>query len=244
MNKSRMRLIEDYKVGNTVEVYAEIQKLGQDAFLPENYSGVEAVLIETFERVAYNLEVIYTELKKTGYVFFNRPLNKPSPETEMLLIKLDNAVKEYGYIPLSLKYFYKIVGSVDFAWNYETEKTFLWEMADPIQIISLDEIVTHVTNENWKEDIQYYVDDENFGFAFLELSADDLHKDNVSGGSPYSLKIPKKQTIDSDFVNDPHQTTFIDYLRVCFEYCGFPGNPADDSYREFITKVRPKLKQI
>lgn len=239
-----MKLIEQYKNGATKEVYAEIRKLEEDVFLPENFREVETVLIETFERVAYNLEIIYAELQKINYVFFDRPFHKPLPDTEKLLKELDNAVKDFGYVPLSLKYFYKIVGGVDFAWNYEKEKEIPWEVADPIQIRSLDEIVSYVTNEYWKEDIQNYVDDEYFGFAFLELSADGLHKDNVSGGSPYSLKIEKTSTIDSDFMNEPHDTTFIDYLRICFDYCGFPGNPEQESYQDFVKTVKPKLKQI
>ena len=239
-----MTLYEQYKSGKTREVFTEIQKLGQDAFLPEKFEEVEAVLVETFERVAYNLEIIYSELKNINYVFFDRPYHKPLPNTDKLLNKLDRAVKDFGFVPLSLKYFYKIVGGVDFAWNYNKESIIPWEAADPIQISSLDEIVSYVTGKYWKENIQDYVDDETFGFAFLELAADDLHKDNISGGSPYSLKIGKTPTIDNDFENEPHNTTFIDYLRICFDYCGFSGNPDNESYREFVEKVKPKLKQI
>jgi hypothetical protein len=61
-----MTLLEQYKNGEMKEVYAEIQKLGQEAFLPEKFSEVEAVLSETFKRVAYNLEVIFTELFSTS----------------------------------------------------------------------------------------------------------------------------------------------------------------------------------
>ena len=240
-----MTLLEKYKNGEMKEVYAEIQKMGQDAFMPENFPEVEAVLIETFERVAYNLEVIYSELKNINYVFYDRPYHKPLPNTDKLLKKLDKAVKDFGFVPLSLKYFYKIVGGVDFAWNYNKEKIVPWELADPIQIRSLDELVSYVTDEDWKEGILDYIDDEeDYGYAFLELSADDLHKDNISGGSPYSLKIEEMPTVDSDFVNEPHNTTFIDYLRICFDYCGFPGNPDNEDYRELAAKVRPKLKQI
>ena len=240
-----MTLLEKYKNGEMKEVYAEIQKVGQDVFMPENFPEVEAVLIETFERVAYNLEVIYSELKNINYVFYDRPYHKPLPNTDKLLKKLDKAVKDFGFVPLSLKYFYKIVGGVDFAWNYNKEKIVPWELADPIQISSLDELVSYVTDEDWKEDILDYVDDEeDYGYAFLELSADELHKDNVSGGSPYSLKIEEEPTVDSDFVDEPHNTTFIDYLRICFDYCGFPGNPDNEDYHELVAKVRPKLKQI
>ena len=239
-----MTLSERYKNGETREVYTEIHKLGQDAFLPEIFVDVESVLVETFERVAYNLEIIYTELKNIDYVFFDRPYHKPLPNTDTLLKNLDKVIETFGFVPLSLKYFYKIVGGVDFAWNYDKENIIPWELADPIQIGSLDGLVTYVIDEDWEEYIQGYIDNDDYGFAFLELSADSLHKDDISGGSPYSLKIEKTPTIDNDFVEEPHGTTFIDYLRICFDYCGFPGNPDSESYREFVKKVKPKLKPI
>lgn len=117
-------------------------------------------------------------------------------------------------------------------------------MADPIQVASLDSVVEEVTDKWWKEDIQQYVDDEEIGVAFLTLSADDLHKDNISGGSPYSLEITKEQSIDGRFLNEPNDTTFIDYLRQVFNCCGFMGNPDNESFQEFVKRVKPKLKPI
>jgi len=123
----------------------------------------------------------------------------------------------------------------------------MWEMADPIQICSLDDQVEMVADEYWNEDIKQYVDDENFGNAFLELAADDLHKDNVSGGQAYTIQITKEPSIDSNFMNEPNNTTFINYLRICFKYCGFPGitRPGTkNDYQAFFDKVKPQVKPI
>lgn len=249
-----MTLYDRYLNGQTEQVYKEIFALGQDAFLPIYLTDIENVLTETFQRVAYNLDVIYKELKEINYLFktnpennFEKPLHKPIPETEFLIQQLDNAVKPFGYVPLSMKYFYKIVGGVNFVWDYETNEDFMWEMADPIQIVSLDAVVETVTDEYWEEDIQQYVDDENFGNAFLDLAADDLHKDNVSGGQAYAIQITKEPSIDSNFMNEPNDTTFINYLRICFENCGFPGITRPDmnnNYQAFFDKVKPQLKPI
>jgi hypothetical protein len=249
-----MTLYDRYINGETEEVYQDIYALGQDAFLPTNLPEIEKVLTETFQRVGYNLDIIYKELKSVNYLFkenpeynFEKPLHKPLPNTELLLEQLDNAVKPFGFVPLSLKFFYKIVGGVNFVWDYETNENFMWAMADPIQIASLDAVVETVTDEYWEEDIQQYVVDENFGSAFLDLSADDLHKDNVSGGEAYAIKITNEPTIDSNFMNEPNDTTFINYLRICFEYCGFPGIARPDmnnDYQTFFDKVKPKLKLI
>ena len=94
---------------------------------------------------------------------------------------------------------------------------------------------------------QQYVDDEYFGCAFLNLSADDLHKDNTSGGEPYAIEITKEQTIDARFMNEANETTFINYLRICFDHCGFPGmigTNINDDFKDFHDKVKPQLLKI
>lgn len=249
-----MTFYNRYINGETEGVYQDIYALGQDAFLPANLQDIEKVLTETFQRTAYNFDIIYKELKAVDYLFktnpennFEKPLHEPLPDTYLLLEQLDKMVKPFGFIPLSLKFFYKIVGGVNFVWDYENSENFMWKMADPIQIASLDAVVETVTDENWREDVQQYLDDESFGSAFLDLSADDLHKDNVSGGLPYAMQITSEPSIDGNFMNEPNHTTFINYLRICFEYCGFPGitrHDMNNDYQAFFGKVKPQLKNI
>ena len=249
-----MTLYDRYINGQTEQVYQDIYALGQDAFLPNNLPDIKKVLTETFQRVAFNLDLIYAELRNVNYLFktefeynFQRPLHIPLPDTDTLLKKLDKAVEPYGFVPLSLKYFYKIVGGVNFVWDYETNENFMWAMADPIQVASLDALVNEVADDDWKENMQDYLSDNENENVVLELAADDLHKDNVSGGPPYSLEITKKPSIDSNFLNEPNETTFINYLRICFEYCGFPGITRPDTkndYQAFFEKVKPHLRQI
>lgn len=155
-----MTLYDKYINGETVQVYREIDALGQDAFVPANLADIEKVLTETFQRVAYNLEIIYKELKEINYLFrenpehnFEKPLHSPLADTDILLRQLDDAVKPFGYVPLSMKYFYKMAGGVNFVWDYETNEDFIWQMADPIQIASLDAVVETVTDGYWQEEM-------------------------------------------------------------------------------------------
>lgn len=249
-----MNLYQKYLKGETVSVYREIDKLDYNLLNIEQKKEVEKVLNETFKKVAFNLKIIYKELINIGYLFkkvyefnFEKPLHDPLENTEFLIKQLDSAVKPFGFVPLSLKYFYRVVGGVNFVWDFATDEKIRWDMADPIQIFSLDDLVQEVTNEYWKEDIQPYVNDENFGCAFLDLSADDLHKDNVSGGQPYAIEITQKQAIDSKFMNEFNDTTFINYLRICFDHCGFPGmigTNINDDFKDFHDKVKPQLLKI
>ena len=122
----------------------------------------------------------------------------------------------------------------------------MWQMADPIEVSSLDDLVKF-TDQNWKTYIQESIDEESIENGFLELAADSLHKDNVSGGLPYSIEIPKQPSVDAHFINEPHGTTFINYLRICFEHCGFPGmaqQKDNEIYNAFCNKVKPQLKKI
>ncbi len=247
-----MKLIERYSNGETVSVWEEIEMMEVDAFKPEIYSEVEKVLDETFNRVRYNLEVIHEELLKIGYNFNNdescnslRPLNKPLKNADKLLHKLDKMVKPFGYVPVTLKKFYQIVGSCNFGWDYENDENFMWHYSDPIQIGSLDDLVEEMKENDWVEMMKENAADGEP--VYLELAADFYHKDNVSGGMAYSIEMTKQPSIDSLFLFEEHETTFVNYLRICFENCGFSRitNPENKNiYEVFFETVKPKLKPI
>jgi hypothetical protein len=247
-----MTLYDRYINGETELVYKDIYKLGEDSFLVTNFADIEKVLTETFERVAHNLDIIYKELININYCFktdikfnFERPLIKPLSDTDKLLAKLDKSLRPFGFVPISLKMFYKIVGACNFGWDYETNDDCIWQCADPIQITSLDDLVSEVTGEDILDDLKECYEIE--GFVGLPLSADYLHKDNISGGQPYSLQLTSTPSIDGQFLYEEHNTTFINYLRICFDNCGFSKimNPEyKNDYQTFFDKVRPQLKQI
>ncbi len=56
----------------------------------------------------------------------------------------------------------------------------------------------------------------------LDLAPDYLHKAEISGGPPYGLLVPN-DGIDGLLLGERHQTTFVNYLRICFGWGGFPG---------------------
>jgi hypothetical protein len=235
-------------------VYTDIHSLGKDAFTVAHFEDIQNVLIETFNRVAFNLNVIFSELKKLNYAFksefqcnLDRPLLAPLPNTHKLLIELEEAVKDFGYIPLSLRLFYEIVGSVDFGWDYENKPELLWSCADPLQINSLDDLVSYVADGDWATYMEEGLDTGDSLDAYLEVAADYLHKDNISGGPPYSIQITREPSIDSLFLNEGNETTFIGYLRICMENCGFPGIAKPEfknDYKAFFERTRPLLKNI
>ena len=224
----------------------------QDAFRPEVYPDVEAVLIELFGRVRYNLDAIHNELLGMNYQFnttngttSDRPLASPLPRVNELLEELDELVRPFGHVPTSLKLFYKIVGSCNFQWDHTKINEIKWNYSDPIQIIALDDLLCYLKTEDWKDSIEEYFIEEDC--AFLEFAPDVYHKDNVSGGPSYSVMLTKAPSIDSLLLNEPHNTTFINYLRICCDNCGFPGialPERSNNYENFFDRVKPLLKRI
>jgi hypothetical protein len=247
-----MTFLHRYQNGETTEVYSDITRLGKAAFSKEHLTDVEAVVTETMKRVTHNLVTIYDELNRINYNFkptirynFEAPLNKPIAETDKLLDQLEMMVKPVGSVPLSLKLFYKVVGSCNFAWDYETKKNEYWPYSDPIQIAPLDALVQEVQDEYWLDEMTESMNDD--GTAYLALSADYLHKDNVSGGPAYAIELPAGPSVDGKLLNEEHQTTLINYLRIVFENCGF-GRTRDIehlvTFSSFRDNVSPKLLRI
>jgi len=74
---------------------------------------------------------------------------------------------------------------------------------------------------DWGANCEYYGATEVGPFR-LPVAPDIYHKDNVSGGPPYSLILPNS-AVDGYLQEEWHQTTFVDYLRIVFQSGGFPG---------------------
>jgi hypothetical protein len=56
----------------------------------------------------------------------------------------------------------------------------------------------------------------------LAIAPDYYHKYGVSGGAPYEIAFPDL-AIDAPLLNEWHETTFVNYLRLCFRWGGMPG---------------------
>lgn len=56
----------------------------------------------------------------------------------------------------------------------------------------------------------------------VTIAPDDLHKADTSGGDPYEMAIPDLRA-DGELLNERHDLFFVDYLRLCFRFGGFPG---------------------
>jgi len=109
--------LERYQQGEYVEVWQELAALGDRVRAEPNYSDAQAVAQETMQRVRRNLELIHSRLQDIGYEF-QFPAKAVSPPLREQIAELDEFEREVGYVPLSLRAWAEVVGSVNFMGNY------------------------------------------------------------------------------------------------------------------------------
>ncbi|MCE2994403.1 MAG: hypothetical protein ACK5RG_17850 [Cyclobacteriaceae bacterium] len=245
-----MALLDQYLAGETEQVYSEIEKLGSKAFSNEYHEDVVAVVKETMRRVSYNLQIIHNTLQECNYQFYTStesswdiPLSPPIANVKNRLKEYEEKIRPFGSLPLSLKLFYEIVGGCNFGWDYTKVDNTEWEGLDPIQLAPLDVLLQEQNSRYWIDEMKEKIDDGDV--PSIELAADYLHKDDISGGPAYSIEITKSPTVDSRFLNEEHETTFIGYLRIIMQNGGF-GRPyvGKEKYEQFYQKIHSKLLKI
>jgi hypothetical protein len=232
-----MTYLSRYLAGEHRQVWAELQALGpgvrRDPVLPD----ARAVAEETMRRVRRNLEVLGARLRELGYDFASypdgaprgfvtAPLGAPTAASARESEVLNAGI---GPIPLSLEAFWSVVGSVDFIGRHPW-----WpEMSDPLVVGSPEGALAEL--ENWREWADE--DPDGAGPFLMAIAPDALHKDNVSGGEPYGIRLPDAAA-DALVRNAPGSDLFVDYLRrAILEWGGFPG-------LEHATEVRPELRAL
>jgi len=166
------------------------------------------------------------------------PFASPSPDTPALLDALEARL---GLLPLSLRAWYELVGGVNLVGMYpvddgESAEGFMnvmqhrarqrvaapggdttpapWSRKhdlDPLWVYPLATAARSVARP-WFND----------GAHHLELAPDEHFKYLIAGGGSYTVKLPYTAA-DAPLEYEWHETTFVDYLRTCFRWGGFPG---------------------
>jgi len=175
------------------------------------------------QRVKTNVETIVERLHKIGYRFgrypdgttlsyYVGPITPPVAGVGEKIAQLESLA---GPVPLSLSASWEVVGAVDLTGFYET----LPEFSDPPVVYPIEVAIEEY--RFWQEWCAY--DGAAIAGSYrVPMAPDEYHKDNVSGGAPYEISLPNR-AIDAELENEWHETTFVEYLRVCFKWGGFPG---------------------
>ena len=212
-------LLSRYTAGEHVQVWNELQQLGPAVLEDGHRETAMQVAAETMRRVQRNCALIVTRLKSLKYKLGVYPdgskgyysmgaLVPPNAEMAADIAALNEAT---GPLPLSLTAFWEQVGSVDLVGMHAGWPRGL----DPLVVDPPAAGVSEL------DDMDEMIN--SMGHFEASLAPDDLHKDNVSGGSPYAVELPNPA---ADFVlaNESHAMLFVPYLRMAIlRYGGFPG---------------------
>jgi hypothetical protein len=88
---------------------------------------------------------------------------------------------------------------------------------DPLYVYPLETVLQSI---RWQ--VAHQGTGQSAGTSYVELAPDEYFKYFVSGGGPYAMRVPDAR-VDAPLEGEWHQTTFVNYLRICLEWAGFPG---------------------
>ena len=224
------RLLTQYKKGFHQEVYDEILSMGNYILHQSIKSDVTAVAGTMMSRVHHNVKVILAHLQAMGYVFgagfFEEDISQeerseieqdapiyraPSSETSSDITTLE---KKFGFLPLSLKAWYEVVGSVNLIGLFPSNDKKYGVVLDPLFTYSIHMVLkmSSVPEEGSTRNAMFSV----------PISPDRYFKYGFSGSGNYSIEIPS-QSFDAPLSLEKHATTFVNYLRLSMKWGGLPG---------------------
>jgi hypothetical protein len=217
--------LDRYLNGEQKQVWDELSKKDNAIYREPLLTDALSVTRETMKRVLYNIELLIMRLNAIGYVFgvypdgrskvyeYYSPRNLPFPDIVESIVKCE-ALDGIGSFPLSLRMFWEIVGDVDFTGYHPS-----WPLySDPLIVFPIESIKADY--HKWR--YQTEEGDIVAGLFGVPISPDYYHKANISGGEPYRIRVPNYM-INGILENERNNTTFVNYLRICFRYGGFPG---------------------
>jgi hypothetical protein len=265
--------LERYLSGECITVWDELYRFGHLDPDSDLFQDAWAVSQETMRRVRHNIEILIPRLIEAGYTFGYEwavgsgfpsapPLpvfSPPSQDTPTTIVAIE---QQAGTLPLSLRAFYEIVGSVNFIGNAPNawpqwqslpdglDALFVYPVADALQgLTSWQEEFEGMTEEDWdlpeseEEDI---CDTRAYAALphdcwFVAIAPDEWHKYNISGCGAYEIAIPNAAA-DARLLTESHHVSFVSYLRHCFQWAGFPklervsNNPARITGLSFLLR--------
>jgi hypothetical protein len=228
-----------YVEGQCEEVWEELLMRGSD--IREKGLGEEAhaVAVETMLRVRENLQLIHQRLVGLGYDFASGEHSlRPLDEEELLA--LEELERVLGPLPLSLRIFYEVVGTVDFCQSTRQLIRY-WDKEEgaPLDLGSLgdqDPLVVMPPDVLLEDCVGFRdaldsgrIESPERGLVTVMFAPDEFHKADYSGGENYGVALPCPE-IDF-FITGMYgiEETFVRHLRETIAHGGFRGMMDDDN---------------
>jgi len=229
---------ERYLAGEHRQVWQELGAIGARVREDQYAADALAVAYATMDRVRQNIATIIQRLREIGYEFetdlgetdkvipfdvarwnlwLNNTPERPAPlmPPEQRSAHLRRLERDAGALPLSLRAWYEIVGSVTLAGKHPIlspgDGTLL---ADPLVIVPFSQVLRAWDASPPEVGIE--------GRPFVAEVAPAAICQTQPGNRSYSITLPCVG-MDALLENERHGLFFIDYLRLALEWGGFPG---------------------
>lgn len=224
--------LDRYLSGECQPVWDELVGLGAAVREEPLYGDALAVARETMRRARANIETLIPRLHELGYEFgyswavrrgalpaeeaqewerYEPPFSPPQADVAQVVEEIERRAGALP-LPLSLRAFYEVVGSVNFVGAHAT---WDFERLDALVVEPASMVLLRHPSEDWSEDIQEY---DRHG---IPIAPDEYFKYLYSGGGAYEVSL--RGSADAPLLHDWHRTSFVGYLRECFRWGGFPG---------------------
>jgi hypothetical protein len=195
-----------------------------EAMVDREEQGFTPEELANYPAIAADLQSLRQEAHR-----FPEPFVPPSPDITEQLRRIEELV---GVLPLSLRAWYESVGAVNFVgtppptWMPLQENTLPEEgtfptfagddycLLDPLSVFPWQQ-ASH--GMRWE-----LAHEGRITQAWLLIGTDQYNKYRMSGGGASHVTLPNP-AVDAPVLLEAHHTTFVDYLRLCFRWGGFPG---------------------
>ena len=235
-------MLDEYRAGKFVEVWEKIRAIGdvRGTVFDEAY----AVAREMMGRVRDNVLKIRERLAEAGYEFA-QPAEAYVPPPANQVEMTGKIEEQIGPMPLALRAFYEVVGSVNFCQSIR--QLVHWRSTkghvatnieklgaeDPLYVVPLSRIHDDLMFPKRRPGVEpaYVKFDPEQGRWYCWLGPDELTKAYQSGGDDFHAFIPDRAPdfrASDLFVcakedDEPAKEWFVDYLRQSIKGGGFRG---------------------
>lgn len=199
-------------------VWAELVTHGGAIRNDTLFDDARAVAYAMMQRARHNIELLVKRLPELGYRFAY-PDRVWIPANAELHQMLDELEFNYGLLPLVVRAWFEVVGSVNLMGAHPKLSSYAELDWDGSRYIDGDPLVAETI---WFE----HLGAEAYNtFYQLPIAPDAGHKAGESSNGAMHLLLPNR-AFDAPLIDDGGRWTgtfFIQHLQTCFEWGGFPG---------------------
>jgi hypothetical protein len=226
--------LDRYLEGQCIQVWTELYGLRAEIRDPETWPDAQAVARETMGRIARNLARLRDGLPAIGYRFA-RPEQVLVPPPADVAEQIGRVESTVGPLPLGFRAFWETVGAVDLSgehpdWPHDLLDPLMYEMSADYTVETYEDMVAEGAHRP--------------GEPFdVDFAPDDLHKADISGGSPYAVLAPDPGA-DGVVLWEIHQTTFVNYVRIAMRHAGLAGLSPVRRHGHPVYAVPPEVREL